>query len=306
MAACPDFNHLFRLELGFYEILRILSQRTQVYLTVPETFIYGFGFPRPTLICTDYVTGELLIREGISQAGVYEACELFEQQTNRRGGLPVAVHKLASTIYCKDTTNPLYTAQEAFGVWSKYIGQSRAQVLQRYVQAGVIRAGLIKATWDGAQIRQKYLSNPFRSTSLFPSSTSKEALRRKHLLITKNDGIRVRDRKKDCEIEGKMRYLVLILEKYYLPKQEVKVGHLEVDFLEDEKGLWYGLDSYFLAVKSFKLVEVLGFAPERPLKLSRQPSKALTLSTSEDLPTLPPLRPAVSLFALLPKQDSSF
>ena len=305
MAACQsqDFNHLFRLELGFYEILKTLSQRTQIYLTVPETFIYGFGFPRPTLICTDYSTGALLIREGITQAGVYEACDLFEQQTGKRGGLPVAVHKLAASIYCKDVVSPVYSAQEAFAVWNRYVGQSRAQVLQRYVQAGVVRTTLIRATWDGFHTHQQCLSNPSHSTSLFPASTNKELLRRKHLLLRKSDGIRVRDRRKDSEIDGKVRYLVLILEKYYLPSQELKVAHLEADFLEDEKGVWYALDSYFLALKSFKLVEMLGFAPERPLKLARQPSKALTLSTSEDLPTLPPLRPPIPLFS---KHDSSF
>lgn len=307
MAACisHDFNHLFRLELGFYEILKTLSQRTQVYLTVPETFVYGFGFPCPTLICTDYETGEMVIKEGISQAGVYEACELFEQQSSRRGGLPIAVHKLAATIYLKDAATPMYTAQEAFGVWNKYLTQRRAQVIQRYVQAGVIRTGLIKATWDGTRVHKTFLSNCSRTTTLFPTATTKSLLRPQHLLLGKSDGIRARDMKQDNGIDGKVRHLVMLLEKYYLPSEELRIGYLEADFMKDERGVWYALDSYFISVKNFKLVQVLGFAPERPIKLVKQPSKVLTLSTSEDLPSLPPLRSQISQFSVIPKHDTS-
>lgn len=235
VSVAQDWNRLFRLELGFFEVLKVIAKRTEVYLTLPETFIFGFGFPSPSLICTDYETGVVQIHEGITQGSVYEACALFEERTHRRGGLPIAVHKLAATIYLKDSANPMYTSQEAFEVWIKYMRQSRAQVLQRYVQGGVIRPCVIKAIWDNEKISQQSLSNP---PSSLPSTLSPESKRHQFLVLTHSSGVKTTPIRPTREIENKVKYLIMLLERYYLPAEQFKVTHMETDFILDERGTW--------------------------------------------------------------------
>ena len=240
------FNSLFRLELGFYEVLKIISKRTKIYLTLPETFIFGFGFPQPSLLCTDYATGELHIRENITKAGVYEACGFFEDLANGRTGVPVAVHKLAATTYFKDVVTPQFSGSEAFSTWTKYISMSRAQVLQRYLLCGFHKASLIKAIWTGDSVKKQEFANPTPMLSQSASETNlnqtfdsptRDFLRRKFLVITRNDTVKCSDIAVSHSIDSKVRYLVALLEKYYLPSAEFKVARLEVDFMQDRKGV---------------------------------------------------------------------
>ena len=236
-----EYNYLFRLELGFFEVLKIIARRTKIQLTIPETFIFGFGFPSPVMLCTDYRTGELRIHDSASKGSVYEACAIFEELTSRRGGLPIAVHKLASTTYFKDTATPLFSAEEAYSTWNKFISQNRAQILQRFVLAGFKYASLVKATWNGQKVKKQVFANsssivghPLPDSQLDPNL---DEVRRRCFVLRKTEGVKSWDLRIARNIDSKVMYLVSLMEKYYLPSSDFKVAFLEVDFMQDDKGV---------------------------------------------------------------------
>lgn len=279
-----NYNQLFRLELGFFEVLKIISRRTKIFLTLPETLIFGFGFPQPTLICTDYETGELHIRESITKPGITEACVYFDEVTKLRGTLPIAVHKLAATTYCKDTCKPLFTPTEACNAWNKCIAQSRAQVMQRFIMGGgASHSCLIKAIWQGDKVVKQVFTNltpVFKPTRLLdplkkrqkPVEMAAEQQRSTFLVLCKSDAVTATELRVSHVIDSKVMYLITLLEKYYLPPA-LKVASLEVDFMQDERGF-----SYLISLKNFKLVKNLGYAPEAPLR--KKPTRLRITATN--------------------------
>ena len=243
-----DLNHLFRLELGFYEVFHTIARRTKVFFTIPETIVMGFGFLQPTLLCTDYETGELVIRENISQKGLVEAVDFFEDLNKVKGNIPIGVHKLAATTYCKDTCKALMTAQEAVSVWSSHSSQSHAQLLQRYISGLSRKPALIRATWEGSKVTKQIITHGtqakpqpvLKSFDLSQLTRKKDAdsFKTSFFVYSKAEKAVTTDLPVAHAIDSKVMYLVTLLEKYYLPSSDLKIYSLEADFMQDEKGLW--------------------------------------------------------------------
>ena len=284
-----NYNQLFRLELGFFEVLKLIARRTKIFLTLPETLIFGFGFPQPTLICTDYETGELHIRENLTKAGITEACGFFDEVTKLRGTLPVAVHKLAATTYCKDSCKPLFTPSEANSAWNRCIAQSRAQVMQRFIMGGgSSHVSLIKAVWQGEKVVKHVFTNnaavfkPGRVIDPLkrrpkPSEMPGEQQRSTFLVLSKSNGVTGSELRVSHVIDSKVMYLITLLEKYYLPSA-LKVASLEADFMQDERGFRYLSDSYLISLKNFKLVKNLGYVPESLVR--KKPTRLRLVASS--------------------------
>lgn len=241
---------LFMQELGFFDVLVQLAKKTKVLLTIPETFICGFGFQVPTLICTDYETGELFIRENVTKVGIYESCAFFEELNRPKGHVPIAVHKTATSVYYHDTCRPMFTPQESTTLWNQHSAQNRPQVLQRYITGLSKHAALIRATWDAASSRVKkvlFKNNIPLRTSLLPPKAGKEkapkgksqeVARATYLILTKTDGVMSAEMPVSHTIDSKIMYLISLLEKHLLQGQDLKVYNFEADFIQDEKGFW--------------------------------------------------------------------
>jgi hypothetical protein len=243
---------LFVQELGFFEVLAQLAKRTKVFLTIPETFISGFGFAQPTLLCTDYESGELFVRENVTKIGIYESCAFFEELSRVKGHIPIAVHKVATTVYYHDTCKPLFTPQEATTAWNQHIAQNRSQVMQRFITGLSKHASLIRATWDSASSRVKKVlfknHIPLRSSILGPKAIkekrgrkderAQELVKSTYLVLTKSEQVMSAEMPVSHTIDSKMMYLISLLERYFLPSQEFKLYNLEADFIQDEKGFW--------------------------------------------------------------------
>lgn len=243
--ANSDLNYLFRLELGFYEVFRVISRRAKVFFAVPETIVMGFGFLQPTLLCTDYETGELIIREGISQKGVEEAVQFFQELNKVKGNVPIAVHKVAATTYYKDSCRALMTSQETLTAWNNQATQGHAQLLQRYISGLSRQPSIIRAKWEGAKVTKQVITMTSKSHSVLKSfdlhqltKKREEAGKSPHFVYTRSDKTLVSDLPVAHAIDSKILYLVTMLEKYYLPSTDLKIHSLEADFVQDERGLW--------------------------------------------------------------------
>lgn len=276
----------FVQELGFFEVLAQFTQKTKVQLTVPETFISGFGFSQPTLICTNYETGDLFVRENVTKVGIYESCAFFEELNRTKGHVPIAVHKTASTSYYHDTCRPVFTPQEATTLWNQCVAQSRPQVLQRYVTGLSKHASMVRATWEAASSRIKkvlFKNNiPLRTSMLGPrllkeksKAKSLEQARATFLVLTKSEGVMSAEMQASHSIDSKVQYLISLLEHQCFQAQDLKLCSLEADFIQDEKGFWYCLCSYLVSFRSFRLTKHMGL-PLEPL-LKRPLAKAKSL-----------------------------
>ena len=239
----------FVQELGFFKVLAQLAQNAKVQLTVPETFISGFGFAQPTLICTNYETGDLFVRENVTKVGIHESCAFFEELNRTKGHVPIAIHKTASTSYFHDTCRPVFTTQEATTLWNQCVAQSRPQVLQRYVTGLSKHAAMVRATWEAAASRIKkvlYKNNiPLRTSMLGPrlqkektKAKSLEQARATFLVLTKSDGVMSAEMQSSHSIDSKVQYIISLLDRHYLQAQSLKLYSLEADFIQDEKGFW--------------------------------------------------------------------
>lgn len=236
----------FLHELGFYGVLASILRKTKVQLTMPETFISGFGFAHPSLFCTDYDTGELFLREKISKVGIYQSCAFFEELNRAKGHMPITVLKTAGTTYFHDTCRPIFSPQEATSMWNLHLTQSRPQVMQRYVVGPSKHAALVRAAWDAASNRVKkvlYKNNiPLRTGLLGPKpqkeGSGKELAKATYLVLSKGEGVMSAELPSAPAVDSIAMYLINLLEKYYIQSLDYKVSSLEADFIQDEKGFW--------------------------------------------------------------------
>ena len=257
-------NHLFKLELGFYEVLVGIAKRTKVFFTIPETFIQGFGFPQLTLLCTDYETGEFLVRDDVTPHGLNDALSFFEDLNKIKGkDVPIAVHKLAASTYCRDTCRTVITTQEGISLWNSHQAQGHSQLLQRYICSLNQRPAVIRAIWEKGRISKTLftLAPPSKSrrsqsgdTKIVVPKKDPAPPKKAYILSTKGENVVKTELFVAHTIDSKMLYMITLLEKYYLPSPDLKIHSLEVDFAQDGKGL-----CYMINMRSFKLSKHLGY-----------------------------------------------
>ena len=107
-----NLNKLFRFELKFYKALALMSKYTKVYLNIPEMIINGFGFKSPTLICTDYRTGEVIVKENLTNQAISESFVFFSSENSQNSRIPIAVCKKLHNSSFKDKTTLLFSSFE--------------------------------------------------------------------------------------------------------------------------------------------------------------------------------------------------
>ena len=238
-----DLNKLFRYELKFFKILYKLSKYTKVYLNIPEMIILGFGFETPTLICSDYRTGELIIRESLTSEAINACFELFA--SNLTEGMPIAVWKIAENSTFRDRCRLLFTYEECCFNWNFNQSKGTPQVIQKFIRT--VNLSIIRSEYSLSQkpkcfvVRKKIIKN------LNKTYLMKKNIGRVKYMLTSTDESE-RTPVAISIVDNKIVYLVYLIEKYFIKEYNIKVSQLRCYWIQDVNG-----KVYFLNLKEYKI-----------------------------------------------------
>lgn len=268
-------KNLLKFELEFYRLLFMISKHTKIYLNIPETIINGFGFSNPTLICTDYKTGELYIKEGLSKQAVSEIFLFFSRNITRPNKKPIAVIKTNYDSYYKDSNDLIFTVDECESIWDNNTFQGKSQIMQKYI--ATTKVCVYRSEYLFSSRTKTYLISKKKDKSTSTSVMDRKEIEKLKYLILNNDNYRT------CPvtvsvIDSKMAYLVYLIEKYIIRDYNTKIISLKCDWIIDKVGKFY-----LLNVKEYKIVKAYS-RQLRPL-----------LSTSGSLLSLPDVQKTKNL-----------
>lgn len=240
-----DLKKLFKFELKFYKELSIICRHTKVYLNIPETIICGFGFKTPTLICTDYRTGEVMFNENLSKQAISEAFTLFASLETHGQGVPIAVCKSKYNSTYRDKAQVLFTPAECNYLWEYNCSQSKGQAIQKFIKNHA--TGICKSEYLTNSKIKTYLIRKDSDKNVNKSVILKKNAERLRFLIVGTDSVKKYPISAPT-IYNKMMYLVYLIEKYYLKEYNIKILQLKCNWIEDQTG-----KAYLLNLKEYKI-----------------------------------------------------
>ena len=240
-----DLRKLFKFELKFYKELAQISKCTKLFLNIPEMLISGFGLKSPTLICTDYRTGEVLIKENLSKQAISESFALFASVSNHSEGMPIAVCKTQQNSSYRDKTKLLFSAAECEYAWDYNNSQQKGQVIQKFIRNPLTT--IYKSEYSITSKIKTYMMRKKNERSLSHSVIMKKNVERMKYLVVNNDSCS-RYPVSVPTIDNKMMYLVYLIEKYYIKEYSIKLMQLKCNWIEDQSGKYY-----FLNLKEYKI-----------------------------------------------------
>lgn len=261
-----SLNQLFRFELNFFKILYKISKVTKIYLNIPEMLIMGFGFKTPTLICSDFRTGEVIIKKNLSSQAINACFELFAADSLL--GTPIALWKILENEH-RDKCRLLFTYDECAFNWNFNMTKGNAQVIQKFIKNSPLCILRSEYSFLGKNKVRTLLAKKRHSKSLAKGFVlKKNAGRMKFLLFSQDDC----DKKPISlnQVDNKMLYLVYLMEKYYIKEYNIKVSHLRCNWIQDMNG-----KVYLLNLKDYKISSN-----------SIQSIKSDSMNMSTTLPTL--------------------
>lgn len=248
-----NLNKLFRYELNFYKILYKISKVTKVYFNIPEMLILGFGFKTPTLICSDFRTGEVIVKKNLSNEAINACFELFAAESS--AGTPIAVWKILENEH-RDKCRLLFTYDECTFNWNFNLSKGNSQVIQKFIRSNplcILRSEysfMWKNTVRTLLVRKRYSKSLGKGFAL-----RKNAGRMKFLLFSHDDC----DKKPISlnQVDNKMLYLVYLMEKYYIKEYNIKVSHLRCNWIQDLNGkvYWLNLKDYKISSNSIQSIK---------------------------------------------------
>ena len=242
-------------ELFFYWILFQISKRMKVYLTIPETFVFGYGFERPTLICTDIKTKELCFDDNLSQNGIHEGFVYFKEIA--KPNFPIALHKYQSKNF--DKCEPVFSVKDCQALWDFSWKSSKCIFLQRYVYTGTVPK-LTKSAYSAnentikAEVLKKNPKIVEKIIQLLPNLKRENSiikLENRFSIITQKDACTVKEIEAEHSLTWQLNNIVLAIEKYYSSNKNCKVESLEANWLCCKK------EYFFISLKGFKIVNVV-------------------------------------------------
>lgn len=262
-----NLKKLFKFELKFYKALLKISKHTKLYLNIPLTIIYGFGFKTPALLYTDSRSGELLIKENLTSQSISYYFSLFALNKSHLDTSPIALCKTNHDSPHQDKNHLLFTTSECQEIWTKNISENIPQLIQKYIKN--ISISIYDSEYSIAKKIKTYL---LRKNAERDSNKStifrKHAERTKHLLV-KSDKV-TKALVAAPAVDSKMMYLVYLIEKYFFQEYNIKISLLKCNWIEDING-----KMYLLNLKQYKITS--NFVKE----ISNVPARA-----SATLPTL--------------------
>lgn len=239
-----DLNNLFRFELRFYKILHQIIKSTKIFINIPEMLVLGFGFKTPTLICSDFRTGEIIIKENLANEAIYACFELFANDASP--GIPVALWKVLETSY-KDRCRLLFTYEECCFNWNFNKSKGTPQVIQRFIRTNPV--SILRSEYSlmsKNKIKIYLIRKKLEKTISKQFVIKKNASRMKFLLLSNDEC----DKKPISinHVDSKLIYLVYLFEKYFIKEYNIKVSQLRCNWIEDLNG-----KVYLLSLKDYKI-----------------------------------------------------
>jgi hypothetical protein len=263
----PSSSNSSLMELNFFSILYSVSKRMTIFLSVPETFIYGYGFEKPTLICTDKKNNELCFESNLSSAGIHEGFVFFKEIALEN--MPIAVLKTQNRMH--DKCEALMTVKECQQIWDSSVKTNKNVCIQRYIYSGkfpkvikveysiddpISKALLIRKTGN---IHTKLQNAQSGLPGLHKVSTVK-ALEKRWSLIKKKEVCEIKEIGTDYALQSQVINLLQCVEKYYSSNKNCKVDSMVCCWTFDKNENYY-----FINMKSFKLLNIV----YKPIQLGK-------------------------------------
>lgn len=267
-------------ELNFFSILYQVSKRMTVFLSVPETFIYGFGFDRPTLMCSDIKNNELCFEENLSSSGIHEGFVYFKEIS--QPNFPVAVYKTQTRSH--DKCDVLFTVKECQTVWDSSIKSSKNIIIQRYVYSGKVPK-LIKSDFiineplNKVTMYKKNTKITEKVSSLLPGlkrTSTMKIIEERACIIRQKEICQTKEIPIDYTLQSQIMNLTQVVEKFYSSSKNCKVEVLSSNWICDKKENYY-----FISLKSFKLLNIV-YKPLQMKKSSFLHSKSSSMQLNND------------------------
>ena len=248
-----------KMEMDFYEILMEVAKTRTIYLTIPETFVFNFRNESITLLCTNYESGQLIVKESIPRHILVESVKFFEDLVKMNSKYPIAVSKVSGSSK-KDICTILLKKKECLNIWDRFQNIGKDQILQRYIPSGW-NISLYRCTYNSTTMQCKKLllkkinKNKYEHPALKRDIFTNPNLHSEELLLDRISYSIKRLDQVACTIvndypalDTKMAYLVALLEKYYNPNRSIKVASLQADWIQDPKG-----NLFLINVKNYKM-----------------------------------------------------
>lgn len=239
-------------ELNFFYTLLQAKPRSNLYLNIPETLIYGFGFNSATLMCTDTSTSELIIEENISSSGIYEIFQYFQEKLEP--GSPIAVIKTQPRS--RDKCKILSTLRDLASAWENRARYPDGIVIQRFISSGSFpKIAKVSYSLNSALTSMKIFVKSknwaFLSQSLYQGVARVSGIRvneENNFFIKQKDLTRVKEEIIDYGVKTQVIGLAHAIEKVISLKKECKVDNLETSWVLNSKGEFFLINVSFFKI----------------------------------------------------------
>lgn len=260
-----------KFEIDFYEILLSLSEKTRVFIGIPETFITGFQGNCISLLSTNYETGELLTKPDLPRQTFLDSIYFFEDLVKMKAKYPIAVSKTKG-IGGRDVVKLLFSRKDCLETWNRLSAQGRGQVMQRFIPSSW-NVSLFRCVYEGNKgairkfILRKTNKNVYEHPGIkkivnnitkFPQEIDENSY-----IIRKMDQVSSNVVAHNAELDSKMDGLIGIIESFY--GLGCKVIGIQADWIQDPKG-----NFFLINVKNYQIRnEITRFVIDRPLHIKR-------------------------------------
>ena len=230
IASPKKISDICTVELNFLYYLFQVSKRMTIFLSIPETFIVGYGFTKPTLICTDSSTNELCFDENLHPSGINEGFVYFKEIS--KPNYPIAVYKAQNTNH--DKCEPIFTVKECKRIWDNNIKANKCACIQRFVFTGKIPK-IYKASYfiaDNSNLVTLYKKNSDIQNNLFPGLRKQSTFNSfdtKFHLLKQKDQCTKHEISAEYSLNLQITALMRAIEKYYSSNKNCKVEIMETN-----------------------------------------------------------------------------
>lgn len=244
-----------------------------IFLSIPETFIHGFGFDKATLICSDIKNKELLFEDSLSQNGIFEGFRYFKETSLPSS--PIAVIKTQNGNH--DKCQVLYTVAECQKTWENNTRQGKSIIIQRFVYTGKFpKVFQVNFSLDNSfKVTHCKKDNSMVKgiTQLLPNlqrNSTIKLLEDRNWIIKKKDIVKSTEVTAEFEIKKQINHLGQVIEKFYSSNKGCKLDVLETAWLCDKS------DNFFLInIKSYRILNII----YKPIQMKiRKPGKNFSVT----------------------------
>lgn len=279
MDAVPDGKKPkpLKFEMDFFEVLIEISKKRPIFLTVPETFYFDLKKHSTCLICTNYDSGQLIIKESITKQILVDSLNFFEDLVKMNSKYPIAISKV-SNLAKKDTCVALFKTSDCIKIWNKLQNIGKNEILQRFIPSSwdvsLFRCSFNVITKECKKVHVKktnknVFEHPAMKKNLFTNvvlSKIDEEVDRASYCIKRLDQVTTNFILDNQTLDSSMAYLANLIEKFYYADKDIRICALQADWIQDPKG-----NFFLINVKSYQMkTKHTSFTIDRPIFESKK------------------------------------